>query len=121
MEEEREATDKQETDEEECMPFSGLTSENDREKLVLDEVTAKDDRGDAESKAFGECSINMSGRLPEDVADLPEVINNSFRIEIVKAGPERFQNMEATFSSTLRETRFLYCRLEWLKHFLKRR
>ena len=115
--EEVDVTDKKKTTDEESNIFSGSQSDIESEivqiggeKLGVGEVMAEKDEGEPENNVCDEGAhvINMSGSLqclPDDVADWPTVINQTFRLELVKAGPERFQNIEGPFGSILRQTR----------------
>ena len=46
--------------------------------------------------------VAVINNLPKDVASWPEVINHELRVELVKAGPEKYQNKEGPFSSSHR-------------------
>ena len=40
----------------------------------------------------------VDNNLPNDVASWPEVIDHQLRVELVKAGPEKYQNKEGPFA-----------------------
>ena len=47
-------------------------------------------------------AVAVVNNLPDDVASWPEVINHQLRVELVKAGPEKYQNKEGPFASSHR-------------------
>ena len=47
-------------------------------------------------------AVAVINNLPNDVASWPEVINHELRVELVKAGPEKYQNEEGPFASSHR-------------------
>ena len=42
-------------------------------------------------------AVAVVNNLPNDVASWPEVIKHQLRVELVKAGPEKYQNKEGPF------------------------
>jgi len=46
--------------------------------------------------------VALVNNLPNDVASWPEVIDQHLRVELVKAGPEMYQNKEGPFASNHR-------------------
>ena len=47
-------------------------------------------------------AVAVINNLPNDVASWPEVINHELRFELVKAGPEKYQNKEGPLASSHR-------------------
>ena len=44
-------------------------------------------------------AVAVVNNLPNDVASWPEVIDHQLRVELVKVGPEKYQNKEGPFAS----------------------
>ena len=47
-------------------------------------------------------AVAVFNNLLNDVASWPEVIDHQLRVELVKAGPEKYQNKEGPFTSSYR-------------------
>ena len=50
-------------------------------------------------------AVAVVNNLPNDVASWPEFIDHQLRVELVKAGPEKYQNKEAPFAFNNRTIR----------------
>ena len=46
--------------------------------------------------------VAVINNLPNDVASWPEVIDHQLRVELVEAGPEKYQNKQGPFASSHR-------------------
>ncbi|CAK8688329.1 unnamed protein product [Clavelina lepadiformis] len=57
---------------------------------------------DGDEGENNEEAVAVVNNLPNDVASWPEVIDHHLRVELVKAGPEKYQNKDGPFASSSR-------------------
>ena len=80
--------------------LSAITQETGSTQSITNEINYAEPVGD-ESENNDEV-VAVVNNLPNDVASWPEIIDHQLRVELVKAGPEKYQNKEGPFASNHR-------------------
>ena len=80
--------------------LSAITQETGSTRSIINEINDAVPVGD-EGENNDEV-VAVVNNLPIDVASWPEIIDHQLRVELVKAGPEKYQNKEGPFASSHR-------------------